>query len=188
MNHPTAIIENTVNRAALVGAYCLIGLPGENKATFPATPFGVLLDTDCILTGLVTVDSGTIRDTYIGKRAFLMKGVHVGHDAIIEDDVTISCHALIGGHVRIGRGANIGLGAIIHPRQVIPPFALIGAGAVVTKTEDIKPFGIFVGNPARFLRFNHQAIEKFNLSESEVAQIQNDWLNENQHQKNHPPS
>jgi acetyltransferase-like isoleucine patch superfamily enzyme len=52
--------------------------------------------------------------------------------------------------VRIGAWADIGVNAVILPGVTIGRAAIVGAGAVVT--EDVKPFSIVAGVPARFLR------------------------------------
>jgi acetyltransferase-like isoleucine patch superfamily enzyme len=52
--------------------------------------------------------------------------------------------------VRIGEGADIGMNAIVLPGVTIGRGAIVGAGAVVT--EDVKPFSIVAGVPARFIR------------------------------------
>lgn len=176
--HKTAIVSNCeIGSGVFIGAGCLVGEPAENRDTWPETLFGVEIQDGAILAKLVTVDAGTIQKTVIGKRTMLMAHSHIGHDAIIGDDVTIACGAKIGGFVEIGKGANIGLNAVIHPRVKIAPFAMIGAGAVVTKTADVKPFGIWAGNPAKFLKFNQRAVEKFGLTPEQVTKIQEDWLN-----------
>ena len=48
---------------------------------------------------------------------------------------------------RVGRGATIGANAVILCGHDIGEYALIGAGAVVTK--DVPPYALVVGNPAR---------------------------------------
>jgi phosphonate metabolism protein (transferase hexapeptide repeat family) len=52
--------------------------------------------------------------------------------------------------VTIGHDVWIGHGAIILPGRNIGTGAVVAAGAVVTK--DVAPYGIVVGNPARFIR------------------------------------
>jgi UDP-2-acetamido-3-amino-2,3-dideoxy-glucuronate N-acetyltransferase len=47
----------------------------------------------------------------------------------------------------VKRGASIGANATIVCGHTIGQYALIGAGAVVTK--DVKPYALVVGNPAR---------------------------------------
>jgi len=162
--------------SAYVGAYCLIGEPAENRATWPDTPYGVEIHDGATLCKLVTVDAGTIRNTVIGERVMLMAHSHVGHDAIIGDDCTIACGAKIGGHCELGKWVNIGLNAVIHPRCKVPQGCMIGAGAVVTKTTEMKPFCCYVGNPARFLRWNQKAIDTAGLTPEQVTEIQNDWI------------
>jgi acetyltransferase-like isoleucine patch superfamily enzyme len=50
----------------------------------------------------------------------------------------------------VKKGASIGANATILPGVVIGEYAMIGAGAVVTK--DVEPYTIVVGNPARILK------------------------------------
>lgn len=47
----------------------------------------------------------------------------------------------------VGKGASIGANATIVCGHDIGEYAFIGAGAVVTKT--VKPYALFVGNPAK---------------------------------------
>lgn len=97
----------------------------------------------------VTVDAGKERPTTIGAHSWLLKHAHVGHDAIIGQNVEISTGAIIGGHAIIGDRARIGLGAIVLPFRAVGAQAVVGAGAVVT--HDVMPGTTVVGNPARVL-------------------------------------
>jgi acetyltransferase-like isoleucine patch superfamily enzyme len=56
--------------------------------------------------------------------------------------------------VRIGAWADIGVNAVILPGVTIGQGAIVGAGAVVT--EDVAPFTIVAGVPARLLRHRDQ--------------------------------
>ena len=53
--------------------------------------------------------------------------------------------------VRIEAWADIGTGAIILPGVTVGKGSIVGAGAVVV--EDVPPFAIVVGVPARLLRW-----------------------------------
>jgi len=50
-------------------------------------------------------------------------------------------------HTIIKKGASLGAGSIILPGLTIGEYALVGAGAVVTK--DVLPYAVVIGNPAR---------------------------------------
>jgi len=53
--------------------------------------------------------------------------------------------------VRIGAWADIGTNAVILPGVTVGKGSMVGAGAVVT--EDVPPFAVVAGVPARFLRW-----------------------------------
>lgn len=150
--HPTAVIGDfvTIEENCYIGPLCVIGYPAEWKGK-EHNDCGVVIKSGTRLTGLVTIDSGVNGKTVIGSNCYLMKHAHVGHDAIIENDVVISCGAKIGGHTIIGEGCNIGLNAVIHQKQKIAEGCMIGMGAVVTKGLITEPCSKYVGNPAKYL-------------------------------------
>jgi acetyltransferase-like isoleucine patch superfamily enzyme len=53
--------------------------------------------------------------------------------------------------VKVETGADIGMNAIILPGVTIGKGSIVGAGAVVT--QDVPPFAIVAGVPAKFLRW-----------------------------------
>ncbi|GEP95553.1 LbetaH domain-containing protein [Chitinophaga cymbidii] len=162
--HPTAKIHETVvlgmnvtiGANVVIGPYCLIGMPGEHREK-SAKDYGVYIGDNTTLTGLVTVDSGVEGITYIGENVYVMKHAHVGHDAIIRNNVTISCGVKIGGHTEIDPFANIGLNAVIHQNHHIAHWAMIGMGAVVPKGVIVRAGFTYVGNPAKCIGQNKKA-------------------------------
>jgi UDP-N-acetylglucosamine acyltransferase len=159
MIHHTAIIGPNVQigKNVYIGPYCVIGMPPETRGQLGGSGAGVIIGEDTIITGMVTIDAGMNRPTRIGNDCFIMKHAHVGHDAWIEDDVTISCGAKIGGHARVMEKANIGLNACIHQWQVIGTYAMIGMGAVIPKRLMVEPYSTYVGSPARKVGPNKKA-------------------------------
>lgn len=150
--HPTAIIgENvTIEDNCYIGPYCIIGYPAEWKG-FEAVDMGVFIGHGTRLTGLVTVDSGVQQVTTIGRKCYLMKGAHVGHDATINECVTLSCGAKIGGHAIIDSFAIIGLNATVHQRCEVPTGCMIGASSFVGKKSKLQPFFKYAGVPVKEL-------------------------------------
>lgn len=177
--HPSAVIQENVviEENVYIGPNCTIGFPAEVKATFPESNFSVVISHGTVITGNVTIDAGTVRNTFIGKNCFLMKGVHIGHDCILDEEVILSAHACLAGHIEIMKGANLGIGCLVHPRQVIELYCMIGMGAVIPKKLVIEPFGIYVGNPAKKIGINERGIEKNNLTKEDVDRILSDFKN-----------
>jgi UDP-3-O-[3-hydroxymyristoyl] glucosamine N-acyltransferase len=123
-----------------------IGLPPEMRDYKPGHKHhGVIVHEEARIGAFCTIDAGYESPTRIGK-CWLMKHVHVGHDAIIGDGVEIAPHTSVGGYVVIGNNVKVGQSAVFKPYVVVGEGAVIGMGAVVTKNV---PAGeTWVGNPA----------------------------------------
>lgn len=110
----------------------------------------------------VSIYSEISEGTFIGKNAIINPGVKIGknciintgaiveHDCIIGDNVHIGPGAVLSGGVTVGENSFIGTGATIIQNINIIGNTLIGAGAVVIK--DIARSGVYIGNPAKFLK------------------------------------
>lgn len=136
------------------GAYdqsAVIGHAPEHRDWSPDdVSFHPVIQPSARIEALVTVDAGMRESTYIGHRTWLMKKVHIGHDARIGDDVEIAPLSSVGGHVRIGDRVKVGQGATFKPGVSIGHDARIGMGAVVI--HDVPAGETWAGNPARKLK------------------------------------
>ena len=109
-----------------------------------------------------------------GNRVKFGKGVFINHSAILsasggiqfEDGVSVAPGVRIAtinhdfnerhtkytyGKVLIKKNAWIGMNVTICPGVTIGEYAVVGAGAVVTK--DIPDYGVAVGNPAKVIKY-----------------------------------
>jgi acetyltransferase-like isoleucine patch superfamily enzyme len=55
------------------------------------------------------------------------------------------------GKILVKKGASLGAGVVVLPDITIGMFAMVGAGAIVTK--DVPDYGLVMGNPARVIGF-----------------------------------
>jgi acetyltransferase-like isoleucine patch superfamily enzyme len=128
----------------------------------PANLYGCTIHDDVFIGPFVEIQ----RDVTIGARtriqshSFVCELVTIGEDCFIAHGVMfINDRFELGApakgrkdlwrSTKIGNHVSIGSNATIMPVEICDN-VVIGAGAVVTKSID-KP-GIYVGNPARFLR------------------------------------
>ncbi len=155
--HSTAVIGKnvTIEEDVYIGPYCVIGMPAEWKGKEDVDK-GVLIKKGTRITGLVTIDSGVEKVTTIGENCYLMKHSHVGHDAQLKDNVTLSCGAKVGGHSIIENNTNIGLNAVIHQKVTVPEGCMIGASAFVGKKSTLKSFHKYAGVPVKELGTNER--------------------------------
>lgn len=146
-----------------VKAICAVGAPAARlRLTRQAEQMGVqffsAVHPRAILTRWVTMGAGSIitagciltNNITIGKHVHLNLDCTVGHDAVIEDCVTVSPGVHISGNDRLEVGCFIGTGANLIEGKTIGQWSVVGAGSVVVK--DIPPNTTAVGNPAKVIK------------------------------------
>jgi acyl-[acyl carrier protein]--UDP-N-acetylglucosamine O-acyltransferase len=157
--HETAVIypNVTIEEGVEIGPFCIIGAKAEHKAHWNEDlNFGVVIRKGAIITGHVTIDAGTHRPTEIGEGAFIMKGVYIGHDALIGQGATLSPHVVISGHCEIGYLTNMGISSVVHQFVKVPALCMIGMNATVTKKTQLIENGVYIGSPAKWIRENRK--------------------------------
>ena len=83
----------------------------------------------------------------IGRGCIINTGAIVDHECRIHEGSHICPGAHLAGCVEVERCATIGTGAVILPRIRVGQGAVVGAGAVVV--DDVPPYTVVCGNPAR---------------------------------------
>jgi UDP-2-acetamido-3-amino-2,3-dideoxy-glucuronate N-acetyltransferase len=118
---------------------------------------GATVGEDCNICDGVFVENGAV----IGDRVTVKPGVQVYSGVTLEDDVFVGPNATFTNDrfprsrqwldeyptTVVRRGASIGANATVLPGLEVGIGAMVGAGAVVTRS--VPPHAIVVGNPAR---------------------------------------
>ncbi|MCE5231280.1 acyl-ACP--UDP-N-acetylglucosamine O-acyltransferase [bacterium] len=107
--------------------------------------------------------------TRVGRRVLLMAYTHVAHECTVEDGAILANGATLGGEVHVGKHANIGGLSGIHQFCRIGAHAIIGASSKVT--QDIPPFVMADGHPARPYGPNVIGLERCGFDEQQIALI-----------------
>ena len=120
--------------------------------------FATLVDPSVLYSNSVKIGEGAIVcagtiitvDVNIGDHVIVNLDCTIGHDAVIDDFVTIYPSVNVSGNVLIGECSELGTGTqIIQGKKVISN-TIIGAGAIVVK--DCLESGTYVGSPAKKIK------------------------------------
>ena len=144
--HPSAIVED----GARIGAGTRIWHHVHVRS-------GAHIGERCVLGKSVFVDSGAV----VGSGCKIQNFVSIYTGVTLEDDVFVGPSAAFTNDryprasgeawdllpTLVRRGASIGANATILPGLTIGEWAVVGAGAVVTR--DVEPHRLVVGNPAK---------------------------------------
>jgi UDP-N-acetylglucosamine acyltransferase len=165
---PHVVVErNTVlGRRCSVGAGSILGAAPQDRK-FANTDTWLEIGDDTIIREYATLHRGTEARgrTQVGSDCFLMTYVHVAHDCLIEDGVTIANMVQLAGHVTIEAHATISGICPIHQFVRIGTYAYIGGGSRVP--QDVPPYTRAVGDPLKLYGLNTIALTRAGFS-SEV--------------------
>jgi acetyltransferase-like isoleucine patch superfamily enzyme len=154
----------TIHSTAEVSPKAQVG-SGTQIWHFVQVREGVTIGQNCIIGKDVYIDFGV----KVGDNVKIQNSALVYHGATIEDGVFIGPQACLTndrnpraitldgrlkgnddwvvGPILVRYGASLGAGSLILPNVTVGRFALVGAGAVVSR--DVPDHGLVVGNPAR---------------------------------------
>lgn len=153
--------------ANAVGKYAVIAL-GEPKLKKGAGErlqgsgirYATLIHPTAVIGEFVDLGEGTVVcagtvltvNIKVGKHVIINVNSCIGHDAVIEDYVTLAICANVMGEVTVGEGCYVATGVTIRNRVAIGPNSIIGLGATVVGNL---PGGIVaLGCPAKAVREN----------------------------------
>lgn len=97
------------------------------------------------------IHRGTVGDTILEEYVQLDAMVFVAHNVHIGARTLIAAGTVLGGSSVIGHDCFLATNVTVRNHVKIAPFSFIGSGAVVVKDIE-EPNGVWVGNPARWLR------------------------------------
>lgn len=150
--------------------FASIGAASQDRKYFGERAF-TKIGNGTVLREYVSVHRATGEDevTAIGDECLLLAYVHVAHNCLLGNHVTMSNLAQLAGHVEVGDHATIGGQAGVHQFTRIGRYAMIGGASKISK--DCPPFFLVEGNPAEPYGLNSVGLRRAGFSVDERNEI-----------------
>lgn len=165
--HETAVVDEgcTIGEGSKIWHFshimpnCILGNKcniGQNVVVSPK----VVLGNNVKVQNNVSIYSGVIceDDVFLGP-SMVFTNILNPRSAVIRRDSYVE--------TLVEQGASIGANATIVCGNKIGKYALIGAGAVVTK--EVKPYALLVGNPAKQIGWVSEYGHRLDFENNEIA-------------------
>jgi UDP-N-acetylglucosamine acyltransferase len=170
--HAHVVIEGhtTLGRENEIFPFASIGLKTQDLKWKGGLTRTVIGDYNTIRES-VTINSATGDGevTIVGSHNHILAYSHVAHNVVLGNHVIMSNVATLAGHVVVEDHAVIGGLAAIHQFCRIGKMSMIGGCAKVV--QDVPPFMVADGNPARTRATNKVGLERNGVSEETQAAL-----------------
>lgn len=149
---------------------CVIGSTSQDMKYKGEKSFVEIGDNN-ELREFVTINRATEKDkvTRVGSNNLFLTNVHIGHDCQIGDEIIISNTTGISGHVIVGDKAVIG--GMVGVTQFVRIGNLAMVGGYSKVNQDIPPFMLCEGNPAKVRSINMVGLGRRNILQESQSEI-----------------
>ena len=151
-------------------AYCSIGQQTQDLK-YQGEPTFLEIGDENTFREFVTVNRSTTAEgkTRIGHRGNFLAYSHIGHDCDVGDAVIFSNNGTLAGHVQVGDHAIMGGLTAVHQFCRLGRYAITGGCSKIV--QDVPPFMIADGNPAKVRGINVVGLERNGFAPETIKTI-----------------
>jgi UDP-N-acetylglucosamine acyltransferase len=163
--------HTTLGRDNRVFQFASIGAANQDKKYKGEATELVIGDRNTIRE-FTTLQVGTVQDkgrTTIGNDNWIMAYVHVAHDCIVGNEVTLANNATLAGHVELGDWVTVGGLTGIHQHVKVGAHAMLGFASAVS--QEVPPFMLVDGNPLAVRGFNVIGLKRRDFSATRISAV-----------------
>jgi UDP-N-acetylglucosamine acyltransferase len=159
---------STIGKGNMFYPHCVIGTdPQDLKYQGEATE--LRMGDGNSVREFVTVNRGTVLGggcTRVGSRNLLMACSHIAHDCVVGDNNVLSNNVLLGGHIAIEDNVVLSGAAAVNHFVTIGKDAFVGG--LTRIVQDVPPFLIVEGNPAKVRGVNVVRLERLGVPRERI--------------------
>jgi len=169
-NHVTLSGPTVIGARNKFYAYSSIGQQTQDLK-YAGEPTYLEIGDENTFREFVTVNRSTTGEgrTRLGHRGNYLAYSHIGHDCTVGDAVVFSNNGTLAGHVQVGDHAIMGGLTAVHQFCRLCRFAITGGCSKIV--QDVPPFMIADGNPAKVRGINVVGLERNGFAAETIKTI-----------------
>ena len=169
-NHVTLCGPSTIGKNNKFFAYTSIGQQTQDLK-YSMEPTYLEIGDNNVFREFCTVNRGTLPEakTIIGSNNLFLSYCHIAHDCIVGNHVIFSNNGTLAGHVIVEDHVIIGGLTAVHQFCRIGRHAITGGCSKIV--QDVTPYTIADGNPARARGINVVGLQRNGYSDEKIRAI-----------------
>ncbi len=152
-------------------AFSAVGTEPQDKK-YAGEDTELVIGDDNTIREYCLINTGTVQGgalTRIGSGNWIMGYAHVAHDCIVGSHTIIANGVQLAGHVRVDDWAIIGGTSAVHQFVRVGAHTMCGGGTILL--QDLPPFLMCNGNPARPYGVHVEGLKRRNFSPESIAAL-----------------
>lgn len=169
-NHVTLCGPTTIGKRNQFFAYTSIGQRTQDLK-YAGEPTYLEIGDDNVFREFCTVNRGTLPGTrtVVGSKNHFLSYCHIAHDCVVGSHVIFSNNGTLAGHVTVEDHVILGGLTAVHQFCRVGKFSITGGCSKIV--QDIVPFTIVDGNPARARGINMVGLQRHGYTEEQIKAL-----------------
>ncbi len=164
--------QTTIGRNCKIYTGAIIGSAPQDKKFSADDNVFLNIGENNVIREYVTINPGTLEGggkTVLGNNNLLMAYAHIAHDCIVGNGCVLANNATLAGHVISEDNAIIGGLSAAHQFVRLGRLSIVGGCSKVV--QDIPPFSMCDGHPARVVRTNFVGLQRAGVSPETIFSL-----------------
>ncbi|HEY2573485.1 MAG TPA: acyl-ACP--UDP-N-acetylglucosamine O-acyltransferase [Verrucomicrobiaceae bacterium] len=169
-HHVTVLGPSRIGKSNRFHAYGSIGQQTQDLK-YTGEPTWLEIGDDNTFREFVTVNRGTLpgTKTIIGSHNHFLAYCHIAHDCVVGSHCVFSNNGTLAGHVIVEDHVILGGLTAVHQFCRLGKFAITGGCSKIV--QDVVPFTIADGNPARARGINQVGLQRNGRGEEQIKAL-----------------
>ncbi len=170
-SHVSVSGRTMIGDGTTVGPHTALGDLPQNKSHGGGTTT-LRIGKNCVIRENVTIHVGTDNargETVLGDNCYIMGLVHIGHDCLVGNSVTMASFSALAGHCEVEDYVIVSGMTAVHQFVRVGHHAFLsGFSAVV---GDVIPYGMAIGNRAKLRGLNIVGMKRSGMKRSDIGEL-----------------